>query len=94
MAAIALPNTLADINADWLTEALRSTETIQKARVASCRAETIAAGTGLMADLARLYISTGRRKQALGLAQNLVAFTQRDADELVSIRVTVMKTTS
>jgi hypothetical protein len=57
MEAIPLPNTLADLNANWLTEALRSTQTIQKSRVTSCRSEPIGAGTGLMADLARLHIT-------------------------------------
>src|SRR4030042_596215 len=57
MAAIALPNTLADINENWLTEALKNSGTLKKTRVSSCRAETIGAGTGFMADLARLHIT-------------------------------------
>jgi len=57
MAALTIPNSLAEIQEDWLTEALKSTETIQKARVTSCRIEPIGAGTGLMADLARVYLT-------------------------------------
>ena len=86
MAAIALPNTLADINADWLTEALRSTETIQKARVASCRAETIGAGTGLMADLARLHITYDSLEK--GAPKTLIAKLPASAPENLMVALT------
>ena len=86
MEAIPLPNTLADINADWLTEALRSTQTIQKSQVTSCRAETIGAGTGLMADLARLHITYDAPEK--GAPKTLIAKLPASAPENLMVALT------
>jgi len=86
VAAITLPNTLADINANWLTEALKSTETIQKAQVTSCRAETIGAGTGLMADLARLHITYDSLEK--GAPKTLIAKLPASAPENLMVALT------
>lgn len=86
MEAIPLPVTLADLNAQWLTEALRSTQTIQKSQVTSCRTETIGAGTGLMADLARIYITYDSPEK--GAPKTIIAKLPASAPENLMVALT------
>lgn len=57
MSDITIPRTPADITAEWLTAALRGTDTIKKSNVTSFDMEAdIAAGAGFMGQLARLKL--------------------------------------
>jgi len=55
MSSITIPRTPADVNAEWLTDALRGTQTITKSSVSSFDMDPdIAAGKGFMGQLARI----------------------------------------
>jgi thiamine kinase-like enzyme len=57
MTNLTIPRTPADLTADWLTAALRDTQTIGGAKVASFDVEPdIAAGSGFMGQLARVSL--------------------------------------
>ncbi|MEW6185693.1 MAG: phosphotransferase [Thermodesulfobacteriota bacterium] len=86
MAIVAIPNSLAEINEAWLTDVLRSTETIKKARVTSCRIEPIGAGTGFMADLGRLHLTYDLKEE--GAPQSLVVKVPASAPENLMVALT------
>ncbi len=53
-----IPNRLADITADWLTDALRTTGVISPAtRVVACDQVVLGTGVGFAGDLARLTVT-------------------------------------
>lgn len=57
---VPIPTTLDDIDAGWLTEALRSRSVIAPgALVVACSAEVLGTGEGFSGDLARLRLSYG-----------------------------------
>lgn len=63
MAELELPGSPAEISADWLTRALRSTGTIREATVTAFDMEPdIAAGVGFMGQLARITPTYDRRE--------------------------------
>jgi hypothetical protein len=86
MVTAAIPSSLADIDATWLTDALKSNETIQKARVTSCQIEPIGAGTGLMADLARVHINYNIPEE--GAPNTLIAKVPASAPENLLVALT------
>lgn len=61
MPQLPIPNTPGEITPEWLTEALRSTGTIDKANVTSVSAKTIAAGQGFTTQLAMLKLAYDRQ---------------------------------
>ena len=79
MTTPAIPNSMADMDSAWLTEALKANGTIQKARVTSFRTESVGAGTGLMADLARVYLDYDIPEA--GAPKTLIAKTPSSAPE-------------
>jgi hypothetical protein len=86
MSTLAIPSNLAELNISWLTDALKATETIKKARVIDCRAETIGAGTGLMADLARLHLNYDIPEK--GAPKTLIAKVPASAVENLLVALT------
>ena len=65
MGSLTVPNALADITPDWLTEALKSRELSGGCRVAGYSAETIAEGKGFMNRLFRLNLEYAAERPGL-----------------------------
>lgn len=57
MMDLPIPNSVAEITSEWLTEALRSGGAINAARVSSFEREPIAAGVGFLGELARFRLT-------------------------------------
>ena len=54
MTDLAVPATMGDVTAEWLTDALRAGGVLERARVLTIEKETIGAGVGVLGELARV----------------------------------------
>ena len=78
MSTISIPRTPADITAEWLTAALRETDTIKQSTVTSFEMDAdIAAGAGFMGQLARVKLRYDQAEP--GAPQSLIATARGDA---------------
>ena len=83
MAGLSIPATQSDINAEWLTAALRSTGSISKASVVAVDQQAVGEGQGFAAQLVRLVVEYDRDER--GAPGSLVAKISSDNPKMLAV---------